>query len=94
LYTIDNWVTHQTTGVFTDLLPKSYFVMVKDSLNCDAVYPGNPIIIINKPGVEITGHNEQPEIDNNANVIGGPRVYGGMTMPPELILAEIRRCAK
>jgi len=33
-------------------------------------------------------------IDNNEKVIGGPRVYGGMTMPPELILAEIRRCAK
>ncbi|MEW6064718.1 MAG: transketolase C-terminal domain-containing protein [Bacillota bacterium] len=26
-------------------------------------------------------------------VLGGPRVYGGMTMPPELILAEIRRCS-
>jgi len=33
-------------------------------------------------------------IDNNEKVMGGPRVYGGMTMPPELILAEIRRCAK
>lgn len=33
-------------------------------------------------------------IDNSEKVIGGPRVYGGMTMPPELILAEIRRCAK
>ena len=26
-------------------------------------------------------------------VLGGPRVFGGMTMPPELILAEIRRCS-
>jgi len=33
-------------------------------------------------------------IDNNEKVIGGPRVYGGMTMPPDLILDEIRRCAK
>jgi len=33
-------------------------------------------------------------IDDNAKVIGGPRVFGGMTMPPELIMAEIRRCAK
>lgn len=33
-------------------------------------------------------------IDNNERVIGAPRVFGGMTMPPELILDEIRRCAK
>lgn len=32
-------------------------------------------------------------IENNAKVIGAPRVFGGMTMPPELILAEIRRCS-
>jgi pyruvate ferredoxin oxidoreductase alpha subunit len=31
-------------------------------------------------------------IGDNAKVVGGPRVFGGMTMPAELILAEIRRC--
>jgi len=31
-------------------------------------------------------------INDNDKVIGAPRVFGGMTMPPELILAEIRRC--
>jgi len=31
-------------------------------------------------------------IDDNAKVIGAPRVYGGMTMPAQSILAEIRRC--
>lgn len=31
-------------------------------------------------------------ITDNDKVIGGPRVFGGMTMPPELILNEIRRC--
>ncbi|MEW6244169.1 MAG: transketolase C-terminal domain-containing protein [Bacillota bacterium] len=30
-------------------------------------------------------------IDDATKVVGGPRVFGGMTMPPELILAEIRR---
>ena len=30
--------------------------------------------------------------ENNSKVIGGPRVFGGMTMPPEMILDEIRRC--
>jgi len=30
-------------------------------------------------------------VANNAKVVGGPRVFGGMTMPPELILSEIRR---
>ena len=33
-------------------------------------------------------------IEDNAKVVGGPRVFGGMTMPPELILDEIRRCTK
>lgn len=32
-------------------------------------------------------------VEDNTKVVGGPRVFGGMTMPPELILAEIRRCA-
>lgn len=32
-------------------------------------------------------------VENNTKVVGGPRVFGGMTMPPELILAEIRRCS-
>ncbi len=33
-------------------------------------------------------------IPDNDKVIGAPRVFGGMTMPPELILAEIRRCVE
>lgn len=32
-------------------------------------------------------------VADNTKVVGGPRVFGGMTMPPELILAEIRRCS-
>lgn len=31
-------------------------------------------------------------VEDNTKVIAGPRVFGGMTMPPELILEEIRRC--
>ncbi len=30
-------------------------------------------------------------IKDNSKVVGAPRVYGGMTMPPELIIKEIRR---
>ena len=33
-------------------------------------------------------------IDDTTKVVGGPRVFGGMTMPPNLILDEIRRCAQ
>jgi len=33
-------------------------------------------------------------ITDNDKVIGAPRVFGGMTMPPEIILAEIRRCVE
>jgi len=31
-------------------------------------------------------------VEDTTKVIDGPRVFGGMTMPPELILAQIRRC--
>lgn len=31
-------------------------------------------------------------LDNSIDIIGAPRVFGGMTMPVELILDEIRRC--
>lgn len=31
-------------------------------------------------------------LQKDINVIGAPRVFGGMTMPDELILEEIRRC--
>jgi pyruvate ferredoxin oxidoreductase alpha subunit len=33
-------------------------------------------------------------IEDTTKVIAGPRVFGGMTMPPESILDEIRRCSK
>lgn len=33
-------------------------------------------------------------IDEPRKVVGAPRVYGGMTMPPELIIDEIRRTCK
>jgi pyruvate ferredoxin oxidoreductase alpha subunit len=31
-------------------------------------------------------------VEDNTKVVGGPRVFGGMTMPAGLIIAEIRRC--
>lgn len=31
-------------------------------------------------------------VEDNTKVVGGPRVFGGMTMPAGLIVAEIRRC--
>jgi pyruvate ferredoxin oxidoreductase alpha subunit len=38
---------------------------------------------------EIKSHVEQPR-----KVVGAPRVFGGMTMPPELILNEIRKVSQ
>ncbi|MCW3489373.1 transketolase C-terminal domain-containing protein [Dethiobacter alkaliphilus] len=32
-------------------------------------------------------------VEDTTKVVGAPRVFGGMTMPPQLILEEIRRCA-
>lgn len=31
-------------------------------------------------------------VEENGKVIGAPRVFGGMTMPPDMILEQIRRC--
>ena len=67
IYSIDNWLTHQPTGEFTNLLPNDYYVKVKDSLNCEAVYPENPVTIISKQGLKVTGHDIQPEHDNSSD---------------------------
>lgn len=32
-------------------------------------------------------------VEDTTKVVGAPRVFGGMTMPVEMILAEIRRCS-
>lgn len=32
-------------------------------------------------------------VDDTTKIVGAPRVFGGMTMPPQLIVDEIRRCA-
>ncbi|MDW7650828.1 MAG: transketolase C-terminal domain-containing protein [Bacillota bacterium] len=33
-------------------------------------------------------------VEDTTKVVGGPRVFGGMTMPPQLIVDEIRRCSR
>lgn len=33
-------------------------------------------------------------VNNNAKIFGGPRVFGGMTMPPEIIAKEIKKLIK
>jgi pyruvate ferredoxin oxidoreductase alpha subunit len=51
----------------------------------------NPRVII-VPEHNIVGwlaREIKSRIDNSGKVIGGPRVFGGMTMPPEFILKEI-----
>ncbi|MBS4009367.1 MAG: hypothetical protein KGZ72_01300 [Roseovarius sp.] len=32
-------------------------------------------------------------VEDTTKVVGAPRVFGGMTMPPQLIVDEIRRCS-
>ena len=68
-YSIDDWTTYQTNGEFNNLLPGSYFVKVKDSLGCEAVFSGNPVIIINQPGLTVTDVNIVHETDNEADGI-------------------------
>ncbi|MCD5414241.1 MAG: ferredoxin oxidoreductase [Clostridiales bacterium] len=49
------------------------------------------------PEFNITGwlaKEIRASVEENHKIIGAPRVFGGMTMPPELILDEIRRACK
>ena len=60
-----------------------------------ALAKGKKAVIV--PEFNITGwlaREIKSVVEDNSKVIGAPRVYGGMTMPPELILEEIRRCSK
>ncbi len=66
-YSIDDWATWQTNGEFNNLLPDSYFVKVKDSLGCEAVFSGNPVKVINLPGLSVTDVNIVHETDNDAD---------------------------
>jgi pyruvate ferredoxin oxidoreductase alpha subunit len=53
----------------------------------------NPRIII-VPELNITGwlaREIKSRINNNSKVYGGPRVFGGMTMPPEVIVEETKK---
>ena len=46
----------------------------------------------NRPGwlaKEIKSHIDEPR-----RIVGGPRVFGGMTMPPKLILDEVRKVSR
>jgi len=65
-YSIDNWATYQTNGSFTGLLPDSYYVKVKDSLGCEAVYAGNPVYINDNPGPQATA-SSLPATGSNPN---------------------------
>ncbi len=67
LYSVDDWATHQTSGIFTNLPPDSYYVKVRDSLGCEAVFINNPVIIQNRGGVEVTGVTVDDETDLNAD---------------------------
>jgi len=67
LYSLDNWTTYQTSGIFTNLPPDSYYVKVRDSLGCEAVYINNPVTIQSQQGVEVTGVAIDDETDLNGD---------------------------
>ncbi|MDA3792951.1 MAG: ferredoxin oxidoreductase [Elusimicrobia bacterium] len=72
---------------------KSLRPFPKDEIK--ALAKGKKAVIV--PEFNITGwlaREIKSVVEDNSKVIGAPRVYGGMTMPPKLILEEIRRCSK
>ncbi|MBA3052139.1 MAG: ferredoxin oxidoreductase [Candidatus Omnitrophica bacterium] len=72
---------------------KSLRPFPKDEIK--ALAKGKKAVIV--PEFNITGwlaREIKSVVEDNSKVIGAPRVFGGMTMPPELILEEIRRRSK
>jgi len=63
MYSKDNGTNWQTSNQFADLPAGSYFIKVLDKVGCEAVYTGNPVVIENIPGPEITAVNTTPEND-------------------------------
>ncbi|MCL0091835.1 hypothetical protein M1N59_01040 [Dehalococcoidales bacterium] len=53
--------------------------------------------IIVVPELNITGwlaREIKSRVDGNSKIFAGPRVFGGMTMPPEVIVEEMKRLIK
>lgn len=53
------------------------------------------VIIV--PELNITGwlaREIKARVDNNSKVFSGPKVFGGMTMPPEVIVEEMKKLIK
>ncbi|MDX9906162.1 MAG: gliding motility-associated C-terminal domain-containing protein [Bacteroidales bacterium] len=63
MYSKDNGNSWQTSNQFADLPAGSYFIKVADQVGCEAVYAGNPVVIENIPGPEITSVSITPEND-------------------------------
>jgi gliding motility-associated-like protein len=63
LYSIDNGNSWQVSNQFVDLPAGNYFIKVGDQVGCETVYAGNPVVIQNLPGPEITAVTTTPEND-------------------------------
>jgi gliding motility-associated-like protein len=62
-YSIDNGNNWQISNQFADLPAGTYFIKVGDQVGCETVYAGNPVVIQNLPGPEITAVTTTPEYD-------------------------------
>jgi gliding motility-associated-like protein len=54
-------------GLFSQVVPGSYQVWVKDSLGCKKVYDGNPVVISNIPGPVVQPPAVVPETGGQSN---------------------------
>ncbi|MDZ7744102.1 MAG: gliding motility-associated C-terminal domain-containing protein [Bacteroidota bacterium] len=61
-YSIDSGYTwQQNGGLYNNLSPGSYYVMVKDENDCSGAFEGNPVILQNIAGPELTSLTTQNE---------------------------------
>jgi hypothetical protein len=53
-YSINYGASWQASGNFTNLPAGTYYVKVKDAVDCEVLYSGNPIVIAQPPAILIT----------------------------------------
>jgi hypothetical protein len=62
-YSIDGGTTYQVSNIFNNLSADTYIVRVKDASNCDQLYAGNPVVVLDlNPSTVVINANPGTEV--------------------------------
>jgi len=65
-YSIDGGLTYlQNDGIFNGLPADTFYVMIKDEIDCEGIFQYNPVIIRNIPSPTVTSITTSPEQNYN-----------------------------